>query len=218
MKELTDSARDQNEVMEFARRAQVDLIDMYRHGEISARDYAIAMEEVNDILGVKTPEAADKASKSFIDFAKEASQGIQDNFSDALVDGMNGTFDGLATAFKGTLDRMFADFLAHQIAKMLFGGEFAAGDTSGGFGGIFGGFMASGGPVAAGTSYMVGEKGPELFTPSVGGMISPNGESGGTTNINITAIDGPSVKQLFEREGRSLAEIVNGNNRTYNLT
>ncbi len=33
---------------------------------------------------------------------------------------------------------------------------------------------AGGGPVMAGGSYMVGERGPELFTPSTSGMITPN--------------------------------------------
>lgn len=38
----------------------------------------------------------------------------------------------------------------------------------------FGGALASGGPVAAGASYLVGEQGPELFTPSSGGTITSN--------------------------------------------
>lgn len=44
---------------------------------------------------------------------------------------------------------------------------------------------AMGGPVAQGTSYLVGENGPEVFTPNSSGTISPNGASGGTT-INIS--------------------------------
>jgi hypothetical protein len=47
---------------------------------------------------------------------------------------------------------------------------------------------AVGGPVSAGDSYMVGERGPELFTPGSGGFITPNNRLGGgsSTNINIT--------------------------------
>lgn len=37
---------------------------------------------------------------------------------------------------------------------------------------------AAGGPVSAGTSYLVGERGPELFTPGASGAISPNGAGG----------------------------------------
>jgi len=38
----------------------------------------------------------------------------------------------------------------------------------------FGGRRASGGPVRGGTSYLVGEMGPELFTPGGSGNITPN--------------------------------------------
>lgn len=51
--------------------------------------------------------------------------------------------------------------------------------------GIFGGGKAGGGYVSAGTPYMVGEKGPELFVPSQSGTIMPNGQAGGIT-INVT--------------------------------
>ena len=55
--------------------------------------------------------------------------------------------------------------------------------------GVFGGGRASGGAVNTGTTYLVGENGPELFTPSAAGYIVPNnalaGASGNTT-VNIT--------------------------------
>ncbi len=35
---------------------------------------------------------------------------------------------------------------------------------------------AVGGPVSAGTPYIVGERGPELFVPSISGSIIPNGD------------------------------------------
>ena len=38
---------------------------------------------------------------------------------------------------------------------------------------------AKGGPVSGGTTYLVGERGPELFTPSGGGSITPNNQLGG---------------------------------------
>ena len=47
---------------------------------------------------------------------------------------------------------------------------------------------ASGGPVSAGTPYVVGEQGPELFVPASGGTILPNGAGGGglALTVNIT--------------------------------
>ena len=41
-----------------------------------------------------------------------------------------------------------------------------------------GGARASGGPVAGNTPYLVGERGPEIFTPSVSGSIIPNNQIG----------------------------------------
>jgi len=56
-----------------------------------------------------------------------------------------------------------------------------------GIAGVFGGGRASGGPVSAGTTYLVGENGPELFTSSSSGTIIPNGAMGGSgTTVNIT--------------------------------
>ena len=83
------------------------------------------------------------------------------------------------------------------------------GSKIGGFiGGIFGGGRASGGSVVGGTTYLVGEKGPELFTPSGSGTIIPNGIMGSGSNvINITvngAIDPIStarqITQILNRE------------------
>lgn len=51
----------------------------------------------------------------------------------------------------------------------------------------FGGGRATGGSVMSGTTYMVGERGPELFTPSTSGSITPNNALGGKTEININA-------------------------------
>jgi hypothetical protein len=42
---------------------------------------------------------------------------------------------------------------------------------------------ASGGPVRPSSTYLVGERGPELFVPSVAGTIVPNGKSSGDVNV-----------------------------------
>ncbi len=47
----------------------------------------------------------------------------------------------------------------------------------------FGGARAMGGPVFAGSAYMVGERGPEYFVPNVSGRIEPNGKGGGEQTI-----------------------------------
>lgn len=71
---------------------------------------------------------------------------------------------------------------------------------------IFGGGRAAGGPVTGGTTYLVGEKGPELFTPGSSGNIIPNNRlSGGGSTINIT------VNGAIDAEGtaRQIVDILN---------
>lgn len=72
--------------------------------------------------------------------------------------------------------------------------------------GVFGGGRASGGAVTAGTTYLVGEKGPELFTPNTSGAIIPNGAMGGSgTTINLT------VNGAIDPEGtaRTIIDVLN---------
>lgn len=71
----------------------------------------------------------------------------------------------------------------------------------------FGGFRASGGSVSAGNSYVVGERGPEMFVPSSNGTIVPNGGMGGGT-INIT------VNGAIDAEGtaRTIVDVLNRSN------
>jgi len=78
---------------------------------------------------------------------------------------------------------------------------------SGGGGGGFGGFRAAGGPVSAGRSYMVGERGPEMFTASRSGYIHPSGRSGAAQKPTIVQlVVGPG--QLFEPKVAGIAGNV----------
>lgn len=65
---------------------------------------------------------------------------------------------------------------------------------------LWGGARAGGGPVDGGTTYMVGEKGPELFTPSGGGTITPNhklsGGRGDSFNFSYNIGSGVTAQQL----------------------
>lgn len=52
---------------------------------------------------------------------------------------------------------------------------------------LFGGAKAEGGPVTGGSTYLVGEKGPELFQPRQSGVIVPNHALGGNgVTVNLT--------------------------------
>lgn len=60
---------------------------------------------------------------------------------------------------------------------------------------------ALGGPVSGGRSYLVGEHGPEMFTPMGGGSITPNNRlnGGGHTFILNGIIDAESARRAIER-------------------
>jgi len=58
-----------------------------------------------------------------------------------------------------------------------------------------GGALAQGGPVAPGETYLVGEQGPELFTPTAGGTITSNADlkaAGPRIVMNIQTQDAAS--------------------------
>ena len=71
-------------------------------------------------------------------------------------------------------------------------------------------FRQHGGPVSAGRRYMVGEAGPEMFVPSQGGRIEPNGSSGGGASAKDLAravaasLEGMSVNV----DGRKLGRLT----------
>lgn len=79
---------------------------------------------------------------------------------------------------------------------------------------IFGGGKAAGGPVSGGTTYLVGERGPELFTPSGSGNIIPNHRlgGGGGAVMNIT------VNGAIDPEGTARTIINILNNSSYRGT
>ena len=72
----------------------------------------------------------------------------------------------------------------------------------------FGGGKATGGAVNSSQSYLVGERGPELFVPNTGGRIIPNNSMGGQSIvINVNA---PSA---IDEEGFTRS-IINALNQT----
>jgi hypothetical protein len=70
---------------------------------------------------------------------------------------------------------------------------------------------AEGGSVRAGQSYIVGERGMEMFTPNQSGNITPNNALGGTTNINfnIRTNDARGFDQLLAERRGMIVSMIN---------
>lgn len=152
---------------------------LFAAGAIDATTYRRAVESAQDAFS-KIGEEAKKASSDIDEFAKNAAENIQRSFGDTLVDAMNGNWKSIGDGFKQMLDRMIAEALAAQITRSLFGdsgkGGGLLGDVLPALGGLlgFGGARADGGDVAAGRSYLVGERGPEMFVPRTAGTVLPS--------------------------------------------
>jgi hypothetical protein len=109
--------------------------------------------------------------------------------------------------FRDLMDRIFARVMdvINAIKNSSIGNA---------IGKVFDGFRATGGPVRQGNSYVVGEAGPELFTATTSGNISPSGSFGGGGGVNITingAIDPEGVRRqlenLFQNSARRTGAI-----------
>jgi hypothetical protein len=68
---------------------------------------------------------------------------------------------------------------------------------------------ALGGPVMGGTTYLVGEQGAELFTPSSAGNITPNHALGGgaTITVNVNGGDPDAVVRAIQKYARQNGAI-----------
>lgn len=80
------------------------------------------------------------------------------------------------------------------------------------------GQRALGGPVTGGGSYLVGERGPEIFTPRSSGSITSNSAMGGNTFVFNGVIDGESARRSIERLFQTSSRISGAPNFTGNLS
>ena len=153
-----------------------------------------------------------------------------------IVKGSMTAQEALRNLFMRTADA-FLDMAAQMIAKQiqmkilgigfnLFGGgTFGTGIPSGAnlpagsFGtGTAGGVgatandltrhLANGGVAQKGKSYLVGERGAEIFTPGATGTVTPNHAMGGSTNIVVNVDASGSNVEGDEQQGRELGRAI----------
>jgi len=210
------------------------------------REKAIALRWA----GVDATTAEGQAIAGLIeqmDAAREAQGFMQD-----MRAGMGDLFDGIlegsnaaSEAFSRMIDRMrqrAMDMLADRVFEGLlqgFAGLMGGGGWSGfgsGFRSGFGGGRATGGPVHAGTTYLVGENGPELLHMGRNsGTVVPNnrlaslGAGGPQVNVAIhnaphgadvqtrpNANGGVDIDVIFQAvEGRMASNVANGTGALY---
>ena len=132
---------------------------------------------------------------------------IKSGVVDAIQGAVNGT-KSLGEVAANVLNNIANKILDVAVNMALFGAMSGTGTGGGLLGGLFKP-RALGGPVSAGSSYMVGERGPELFTPKHGGSIIPNDAMGGGSTSVVVNVDasGSSV-QGDQAQGRQLGVAI----------
>jgi len=136
---------------------------------------------------------------------------------DAIGRGEN-AFKAFGEGVKAVLVQVIQKLAATAILAGVLAALFPGGlGGSQGFGAIFGkllGFRANGGPVTGNSPYIVGERGPELFVPTVSGNVVPNNSIGsfmggrmGDNGRGGTTLRGQDIILAYARTQRSQIRV-----------
>jgi hypothetical protein len=127
-------------------------------------------------------------------------------------------FDDLKRAALQTMDDIAAQALRSGIGSIFSGSAGGSGGgpgigqlLSGAIGSLFGlPGRATGGPVAPGRGYVVGERGPELFVPTSAGRVETPAAGGRDVRVSIqlAAPRGTSAPTALRRSSRQVASAV----------
>ena len=124
----------------------------------------------------------------------------------AIINWVSNAWQKLADAVQWVIDKVNALIAAFQRLNLVQGAKnvmSSIGDTvSGWFG------RASGGSVQPNRSFMVGENGPEMFTPGEHGRITPLGAGMGGIVINITGNSFMGREDIAQQIGDDIITVL----------
>jgi len=126
-------------------------------------------------------------------------------------------FDDLKRVALNAMNEIAATALQSGLSG-LFG---ASGGSGGGVSGLIGNTIgalfglpgrATGGPVAPGSAFLVGERGPEIFVPTSAGRIEANPSGGNARDVNVainlSAPRGTDNPVMLRRSTRQVASAI----------
>lgn len=142
--------------------------------------------------------------------ADRAGRGIETALLRAVRTGKLGFED-----LKRVASQIMAEIAAEAVRaglSSLFGGGGGGSGLGAAIGSLFGlPGRATGGPVAPGRGYIVGERGPELFVPTTSGRVEVPVQGGGRdvrVAITIHAPGGGEAAGALRQSGRQVARAV----------
>jgi len=161
-----------------------------------------------------------------VEFAKAFGGAFEESFK-GIVKGTMSVQDAFRNMFMRIADHfldMAAKMVANQFKQGLLGilGKGLGFGLGGSGGGKFLdssavplvdpltriGTAADGGRIPGGRPTLVGERGPELFTPGVSGMVTPNHALGGSTTVVVNVDASGSSVEGDEQGGRELGRLI----------
>lgn len=147
------------------------------------------------------------------DGAERAGRGIENALLRAVRTGKFG-FDDLRSVAVSALAEIARSAISSGLQAIGGGGGSAGGGllslATTLLSGLFGApGRATGGPVAPGRPYVVGERGPEVFVPTSAGRVETGGRRGGDIRItvNVGAQSGTDPQRMAQ-SGRQIAQAV----------
>ena len=214
MQRLTKEANQELAAMEDLRKMRQDQIvkDYEREVEIEKERMQVMLDlsQQAEVTANKELEAMDltkKASEEQLELLEDIRDGFKSVGSTIVEAFMSGK--SAAQAFKSALSSLLQKLASRSLDKFL--DTIFKSDIKGApslfenfmsnvpvLGSIFG-KRAGGGPVNSGAPYLVGERGPELFVPSMAGQVVPSYAMSGTSTVNNYNIQAIDVKSFEER-------------------
>jgi hypothetical protein len=214
MQRLTKEANQELAAMDDLRRFNLELrmkqiereIELEKEmaqvlNEVQAQAEIKANKELEDMMEKK------KAASEELDLLEDIRDGYKSIGTTIVEAFMSGK--SAADAFKSALSSLLQKLASRSLDKFL--DAIFKSDIKGApslfenfmsnipvLGSIFG-KRAGGGPVNSGAPYLVGERGPELFVPSMAGQVVPSYATSGTSTINNYNIQAIDVKSFEER-------------------
>ena len=164
----------QNQLLLGQQGAEIEKLKLATAKEMGIEVKDLTPEQVKQLENlIKTRDELKKLNELYSSIASTVETG--------LVDAIQGAIQGTKTlgdVARSVFSQIQRSLLSYGVNAFLGGlpkvGKF---------------FRADGGPVSRGKSYIVGERGPEMFTPGSSAMITPNHKLGGSSTNVVVNVD-----------------------------
>lgn len=141
-------------------------------------------------------------TRALIDPTRKVTEMIAQDMGNAIKELIKGT-----KTLNDVMINMLNKMAEVALNQAIFGN--ISGSFQRGGGGILGSiFKANGGTVKGGNSYIVGERGPELFSPGVSGTITPNHAMGSSVNVSVNVDASGTSVEGDQPNGEELGRLI----------